>query len=97
MSDDTAIDRASVRHSYQQVADAVAARITAGQYPARLPAEQALAEEFGVSYVTTRHAMAILRERGLIKSIHGRGTFVIRADPLPAIQTATAQSPPGRR
>lgn len=26
----------------------------------------------GVSYITAQHAMAILRERGLIASIHGR-------------------------
>ena len=35
-----------------------------------------LATEFGVSYTTVRHANMILRERGLIHSIHGRGTYV---------------------
>ena len=75
MSDDTAINRMSVRHAYQQVADAIAARIAVGRYPVKLPSELDLAEEFGVSYPTVRHAMAILRERGLIVSIHGRGTF----------------------
>jgi DNA-binding transcriptional MocR family regulator len=54
VSDDTAVDRASIRHAYQQVADAIAARIAAGQYPVRLPAERDLAEEFGVSYPTVR-------------------------------------------
>ena len=60
-----------------------------GQYPWKLPSERHLAEEFGVSYITMRHAMAILRERGLIVSIHGRGTFNSSAltedptDPLP--------------
>lgn len=78
MSDDTQIDRTSIRHAYQQVADAVAARIAAGRYPVKLPSERDLAGEFGVSYVTVRHAMAILRERSLIASIHGRGTFVAR-------------------
>jgi GntR family transcriptional regulator len=76
MSDDTAIDRASIKHAYQQVADAIAARIAAGQYPCKLPSELDLAEEFGVSHGTARRAMAILRERGLIVSIHGRGTFI---------------------
>jgi DNA-binding GntR family transcriptional regulator len=37
-----------------------------------------LAEEYGVAYTTVRRAMAVLRERGLIKSIQGRGTFVIQ-------------------
>ncbi len=75
MSNDTAINRFSIKHAYQQVADTIAARIAADQYPYKLPGERDLAEEFGVSYITVRHAMAILRERGLILSIHGRGTF----------------------
>jgi GntR family transcriptional regulator len=81
MSEDTAIKRTSVKHAYQQVADAVAARIASGRYSCKLPGELDLAREFGVSYTTLRHAMAILRERDLIVSIHGRGTF---AAPEPA-------------
>lgn len=77
---DTAIDRASIRHAYQQVADAVAARIMVGRYPVKLPSERDMADEFGVSYTTVRHATAILRERGLIVSVHGRGTFVAPQD-----------------
>lgn len=76
MIDDTAIDRTGITHAYQQVADAIAARIAADQYPCKLPAELDLPAEFGVSCVTVRHAMALLRERGLVASIHGRGTFV---------------------
>lgn len=76
MSDKTAIDRDDIRHAYQQVVDIVAARIAAGRYTAKLPSERALADEFGVSYITLRHATAVLRDRGLIVSIHGRGTFV---------------------
>ncbi len=79
MSDGPAIDRTSVKHAYVQVADAIAARIASGLYLIKLPAESDLAEEFEVSYPTVRHAMAILRERGLIVSIHGRGTFVASA------------------
>lgn len=75
MNDDTAINRDSIKHAYQQVADIIAARIAAGHYPSKLPGERDLAKEFGVSYNTVRHATAILRQRGLIISIHGRGTF----------------------
>lgn len=49
MSDDTAIDRTGIKHAYQQVADAITARIAVGQYPYKLPAELDLAAEFGVS------------------------------------------------
>lgn len=45
MSDDTAINRARIKHAYQQVADAITARITAGLYTVKLPSERALAEE----------------------------------------------------
>jgi DNA-binding GntR family transcriptional regulator len=79
MNGDTAINRASIQHAYQQVADAIAARIEAGYYTIKLRSERDLAEEFGVSYITVRHATAILRQRGLIVSIHGRGTFVASA------------------
>jgi len=81
MNDDTAINRTSIRRAYQQVADAITARIAAGHYPCKLPSERDLAEEFGVSYITVRHAMAILRERGLIVSIHGRGTLIAPSQP----------------
>jgi GntR family transcriptional regulator len=76
MADDTEIDHIGIRYVYEQVASAIAARIAAGYYPVKLPSERALAEEFGVSYVTVRRVMAILRERDLIVSVHGRGTFV---------------------
>jgi DNA-binding GntR family transcriptional regulator len=75
MSDNTAINRHSIRHACQQVADT----ITTGHYTIKLPSERHLAEEFGISYITIQHATAILRERGLIVSIRGRGTYVAAA------------------
>jgi DNA-binding GntR family transcriptional regulator len=42
----------------------------------RLPAETALAEQFRVSPITLRNAIAVLRAEGLIQSRHGVGTFV---------------------
>ncbi|MFF9853760.1 GntR family transcriptional regulator [Streptomyces litmocidini] len=69
---------------YVAVADHIAARIAAGELPAgaRLPAERDLAKEYGVAYLTVRRAAGVLRERGLILTVHGKGTFVV--DPLPA-------------
>lgn len=62
--------------TYVQVADVIAARIDSGVYTDRLPSERALAKEFGVAYMTLRHATHLLRERGLIVARQGRGTFV---------------------
>jgi GntR family transcriptional regulator len=64
--------------AYLRVADDIAARIASGELGAgtRLRAERELAEYYGVAYGTVRRAMAVLRDRGLITTIHGRGTFV---------------------
>jgi GntR family transcriptional regulator len=63
---------------YVAVADHIAARVRAGELRpgARLPAERDLAAEYGVAYMTIRRAAGLLRERGLIVTVHGRGTFV---------------------
>lgn len=70
---------------YVAVADHVEARIRAGELQpgARLPAERDLAQEYGVAYLTVRRAAQVLRDRGLIETVHGRGTFVV--DPLPQV------------
>ena len=63
-------------YAYVQAANAIAARIESGQITHRLPAERDLARELGVAYQTLRHAMKVLRDRGLIITRQGRGTFV---------------------
>jgi DNA-binding GntR family transcriptional regulator len=64
--------------AYMRVAGDIAARIASGELKpgARLRSERDLAEHYEVSYGTVRSAMKVLRERGLITTIHGRGTFV---------------------
>ena len=64
--------------AYLRVAEDIAARIASGELApgTRLRSERDLAEYYGMAYGTIRHAMKILRERGLIKTVHGRGTFV---------------------
>lgn len=64
--------------AYLAVANDVAGRIASGELRPgqRLRSERELAEYYGHAYATIRKAMAVLRERGLIETIHGRGTFV---------------------
>lgn len=63
-------------YTYAQVANHLAARIKIGEFKHRLPTERALAEEYEVPYQTIRHAIKSLRERGLIVTRQGKGTFV---------------------
>lgn len=63
---------------YVQVADFVAARIDVGElaHGAKLPAERDLASLMGVAYETIRRATALLRDRELITTTQGRGTYI---------------------
>jgi GntR family transcriptional regulator len=70
------IDPLGPGKTYLRVADKIAARIDAGELTYKLPAERSLAEEYGVAYQTVRRSMEILRDRGLIITRQGRGTFV---------------------
>jgi GntR family transcriptional regulator len=67
---------------YVQVADHIAELITTGELApgAKLPAERDMAEQYRVAYETIRRSTALLRERGLIVTVQGRGTFVAQAD-----------------
>lgn len=62
--------------TYAQVANHLTARIKTGEFKYRLPTERALAEEYDVAYQTIRRAMRFLRERGVVVTRPGKGTFV---------------------
>jgi DNA-binding GntR family transcriptional regulator len=64
------------QYAYMQVADDLDRRIRDGEIEVKLPSERDLAEDYGVAYTTVRRAMEVLRDRGLIITRHGRGTFV---------------------
>ena len=70
------VDPFGAEYVYVQVADDIQRRIAEGEITMKLPSERSFAEEYRVAYTSARHAMAILRERGLIVTVHGRGTFV---------------------
>jgi DNA-binding transcriptional regulator YhcF (GntR family) len=65
---------------YQRVAKAIEAGIMSGELPPgkRLLPERELMVKFGVSYGTVRHAVAVLRDSGLVQTQHGEGNFVRR-------------------
>lgn len=63
---------------YAQIADIFRQRIARGIWTegTKLPANEVLAAEFGVSRVTIRQAVEILSRDGVIEAKQGRGTFV---------------------
>ena len=65
--------------AFAQVASQVIRAIEAGQFPvgSRLPPEQQLSQEFGVSRPTVREALSCLQFAGYIEPRRGSGTVVI--------------------
>lgn len=61
-----------------KVYDQLYAQIINGEYPkgSQLPSEPDLSKEMGVSRMTLRQALALLREDGLIHNVQGKGNFV---------------------
>ncbi|MFE7935502.1 GntR family transcriptional regulator [Streptomyces sp. NPDC057456] len=68
----------------QQIADELKAAIERGEYApgARLPGENALAEQYGVASLTARRALKILSTEGLIETKKGAGARVISFEPI---------------
>lgn len=63
---------------YAQLADIFRQRIVRNRWPpgTKLPALEALMQEFDVARVTVRQAMELLARDGLVSAERGRGTFV---------------------
>jgi DNA-binding GntR family transcriptional regulator len=68
------------RPAYVQLADILRARIASGQITGRLPSERDLQQETGSAPMTIRKAVRLLADEGLVHTVPGRGTFVVRKD-----------------
>ena len=77
------LDPMSARPLYAQLADAISGKIASGELaPDRpIPSENHLADEYGVARLTARRAAQELRERGLIVTVRGKGSFVVERPP----------------
>ncbi len=63
---------------YVQVADDIAAQIARGELTAgdRLMGEAEMAAHYGIAKMTARRAVRELRERGLVRTVVGKGSYV---------------------
>lgn len=70
------------RPPYQHAADELRRDILQGRIKPgeQMPAIRELQERFGVANMTMRSALNVLRDEGLIYTIHGRGSFVADHD-----------------
>ncbi|HXA61301.1 MAG TPA: winged helix-turn-helix domain-containing protein, partial [Streptosporangiaceae bacterium] len=66
------------RPLYQQVVDAIEAKIASGELGEddKIPSAKTLAETHGVASMTAQRALRELQNRGIIYGIAGRGSYV---------------------
>ena len=64
---------------YVQLASILRARIERGELPPRraVPSKRRLTQEFGVAGGTVDKAIDILRGEGLVRTVTGRGIYVV--------------------
>ncbi|MGW3640476.1 GntR family transcriptional regulator [Streptomyces sp. NPDC005143] len=74
-----ALDRRGPELVYMAVADDIARRITSGDLKAgdRVPGELDMATTYGIARMTVARAIKELRERNLVQTVRGKGTFVL--------------------
>ncbi|MDR1040988.1 MAG: GntR family transcriptional regulator [Deltaproteobacteria bacterium] len=68
--------------AYVQLAGLIKDKICSGEFPqgARIPAEAAISKTYGVAVMTVRQAIHVLAEKGILRRVHGSGTFVCGPD-----------------
>jgi GntR family transcriptional regulator len=83
---------------YIQIADILEARITDGTYPVNtpVPSVRGIREKFDVSARTAEAALAELKERGLVVSAVGKGTYVLPIERRPSGGRTQENGPGGR-
>lgn len=63
---------------YQQIKEAIALKIHSGEWHAdrKIPSENSLTQSLGASRMTVNRALRELSNEGLLRRVHGLGTFV---------------------
>ena len=84
------INRYADRPIYRQLSDLLEARLVEEAQPGdRLPSEAELSQQFDVNRLTVRRALNELNQRGLIETVHGKGSFV--ASPIVRYDVSTGR------
>lgn len=75
----TVVDHEAPEPLYLQVAAVLRGQINDGKLTGRVPSVATIAQQYEVAKGTAERALAILRDEGLIRSVMGRGHFVVPA------------------
>lgn len=69
--------------SAEEIAHDIRDRIEAGEYPpeSKLPSYRQLMDLYDVGYTTVAKVIWMLRDRGIVIGVPGRGVFVAEAPP----------------
>jgi GntR family transcriptional regulator len=71
------IDHDAAEPLYLQLAGLLRGQIGRGELTTRVPSLKTLAQEHGVSHITAEKALAVLKAEGIIRSVIGKGTYVV--------------------
>jgi GntR family transcriptional regulator len=72
------LDHDSGEPLYLQLADLLRRQIQRGELTSRVPSVKTLSQDHDVSHVTAEKALAVLRDEGLIRSVIGKGFYVVK-------------------
>jgi GntR family transcriptional regulator len=72
------LDHDSGEPLYLQLADLLRRQIERGELTSRVPSVKTLSQAHDVSHVTAEKALAVLRDEGLIRSVIGKGFYVVK-------------------
>jgi len=77
----TLINKDSAQPLYKQIKDAINNRISQGQWRPgqKIPSENAMVDSLKVSRMTVHRALRELTREGVLKRVHGLGTFINEA------------------
>jgi GntR family transcriptional regulator, transcriptional repressor for pyruvate dehydrogenase complex len=91
----TGSGRSAYRPQYERLAELIQSYIAEHQLRPgdRLPTEQELAEEFGVSRTIVRDAVKVLTPLGLLRTRRGSGIYVGQAATVPQLPILNPSSP----
>ncbi len=81
----SAVDARLAVPMWSQLVSELRGNIERGEYTDQFPTQTEIRKEFGVSLATVRQAVSVLSQEGYIRSIQGRGTFVIAKNPHDSI------------